>query len=93
MSDPNQRDAQLEYHQSQVGDHWDLKRLVGEGGSGFVYKADLTPTGQRMLGLAGQQAAVKILKSTGTPDRKRFKRELQIAGTLGGQHCPKLLDH
>ena len=54
MSDPNQRDTQLEYHQQQVGKNWHLTGFVGEGGSGFVYKADLTQIGQTALGLAGQ---------------------------------------
>jgi len=63
---------------------FDLKRRVGEGGMGVVYRA---------VGDDGTEVALKLLRAGAEADRRRFEREAAALRSIRHPRVVRYLDH
>jgi len=81
MGDPRDRIGSI------VARSYRLERVLGEGGMGTVYEATHTRVPRKF--------AVKVLKPECAADRdlfERFRREAEIASSIGHEHIAEALD-
>src|SRR5262245_16964891 len=68
-----------------IAERFELLRLAGEGGMGFVFQArELT---------AGKLCALKLLHKAGPQDRRRFAREARVLSDLDHPGIVRYIDH
>ncbi|HEX2874766.1 MAG TPA: protein kinase [Polyangiaceae bacterium] len=68
----------------QVADRYHLTGILGRGGMGLVYEAELTGSKQKV--------ALKVLRATGDPDAlARFKREIEALSRVTSPYVARAL--